>query len=55
MTNTNNDLFIVMEQAKTAVSALTGIKQQFIDAGWSDSNAEQAVVAMLMANSSRKP
>lgn len=36
-----------------AVAALTGIRQQFIDAGWQPDNAEKMVIAM-MQNSAAK-
>jgi hypothetical protein len=43
-------LLQLMEQAKDAVAVLTGIKAQFIENGWSDVGAEQAVIVLLQQN-----
>ena len=37
----------LMEESQNAVAALTGMKTQFIENGWSEIGAEQAVIAML--------
>ena len=37
----------VMEDMKTMVAAYTGLRQQFIDAGWHPHNAESMVIALL--------
>ena len=44
------NLLDVVGQSANAVAAFTGIKQQFVDAGWNESNAERMVYAMLMQN-----
>jgi hypothetical protein len=36
-----------MEKAKDAVAALTGIKKQFTDNGWSEPAAEQMVFGLV--------
>ena len=43
-------LMQLMEEAKDAAATLTGIKQQFIDNGWSEVGAEQAVIVLLQQN-----
>lgn len=37
----------LMDRAKVSVAAFTGMRQQFIDAGWSEEGAEQMVIATL--------
>jgi hypothetical protein len=39
-----------MEQAGTAVSAMTGIKKRFIDQGWSEAGAEAMTIQLLAAS-----
>lgn len=43
-------LLETMESARDAVAAYTGIRQQFIDAGWSERMAEAMVVEILRTN-----
>lgn len=47
-----NEMLKMLEETANSVAACTGIKQQFIDAGWDEHNAEQMVIAML-ANAAR--
>lgn len=41
------DPFAAIEESAKAVAALTGIRSQFIEAGWSEVNAELAVIEMI--------
>lgn len=36
-----------MENMETAIASLTGLKAKFVQAGWSERGAEEAVVALL--------
>jgi len=45
--DSDNAVLLAMEQAATAVAAMTGIKRQFIDAGWNEHNAEKATIELL--------
>lgn len=47
---TGDELMQAMETARDAVAALTGMRQQFIEAGWSPENAELMVVEILRAS-----
>jgi len=38
---------IMLEENKGAVAAMTGLRNQYIAAGWSQHDAEQMVVAMM--------
>lgn len=40
-------LLALMEQTADTVAAFTGIKQQFVDAGWSERNAEMFVIELF--------
>lgn len=42
------DPMAAMEKAKDAVAVLTGVKQQFIDAGWDQLHAERATIELLV-------
>lgn len=42
-----------MEQTRQAVAALTGVRQQFIDAGWAPENAERMVIELLAAETAK--
>lgn len=42
-----------IEESQNAVAALTGMKKQFIESGWSEIGAEQAVIAMIQQNESK--
>lgn len=42
-----------MEQSKTFVAAMTGIKNQFVEAGWHERTAEQMVHVMLWSTYSQ--
>lgn len=44
------NLLRLQEQARDAVAALTGIKQQFVEAGWTNRGAEQMTHAMLLSS-----
>lgn len=48
--NREEALLELMEQAQDATAVLTGIKKQFMENGWSEIGAEQAVVALLQQN-----
>ena len=50
MTNERDQLLESMEKAKDFIATMTGIKQQFIDAGWTEVVAEQMTYAMLTAS-----
>ena len=45
----DDDQFEFIEKSQKFVSALTGVKQQFIDAGWSEPAAERAAISMIDA------
>jgi hypothetical protein len=48
---TQRDQFLhALEQSKDFVATMTGIKQQFVEAGWSEVVAEHMTYAMLMAS-----
>lgn len=40
-------LLQLMDECATYVAAVTGIKQQLLDAGWSDAAAEQIVIRAI--------
>ena len=42
------EMLNLLEQSKDAVATLTGLKQQFIDAGWTPRGAEQMTYAILL-------
>lgn len=44
---TAETLMQMLEGAQTAVAAITGIKAQFIAAGWTGPGAEQATVELM--------
>lgn len=44
----------LMEEAQDAVAALTGIKTQFMENGWTEIGAEQAVLVMLQQSGMKK-
>ena len=46
-TDHRNQMLEAMEQARDAVAALNGLRQQFIDAGWDEHNAEHMVIAIV--------
>jgi hypothetical protein len=39
----------ILDEAGAAVAALSGVKAQFIAAGWSEQGAEQMTIEMLRA------
>jgi hypothetical protein len=41
------DLMAIMEQVANSVAALSGIKAQFVDAGWDPANAEKMTIQLL--------
>ena len=41
------ELMKTLDESARAVAALTGVRQQFIDAGWTPEHAEEAVLIML--------
>ncbi|HLS02182.1 MAG TPA: hypothetical protein VK054_09420 [Beutenbergiaceae bacterium] len=43
----NPDPLDLLDQTAIAVEAYTGMKQQFVAAGWSERNAERMVIALL--------
>jgi nuclear transport factor 2 (NTF2) superfamily protein len=47
------DPLAFMEQMQQFVASMTGVKQQFIDSGWNERNAERAAIAMLEAASAQ--
>ncbi|SEE82939.1 hypothetical protein SAMN04489740_2701 [Arthrobacter alpinus] len=47
-------LMMMQEQVATAVASLTGVKAQFIKAGWSAPNAELATIELLRQGASGK-
>lgn len=49
---TADQLMIVLEQTPAVVAMLTGIKQQFVDSGWSPANAELITIGLF--NSSNR-
>jgi len=46
--------FEIVEMARDIVAAMTGVKQQFVEAGWSEEAAEQMVVTMFKAGTKGK-
>ena len=52
MTSTERLLMLDMQaQAADMVAAITGIKAQFVTAGWDPGNAERMVIEVLRASS----
>ena len=49
MTNERNQMMQMLEQSADAVAAFTGIKAQFVEAGWDERAAEQMVIQMLIS------
>ena len=49
----NNALLETLEQSLEWVAQMTGMKQQFVDAGWSDVVAEHMVLAALQLSVNR--
>jgi len=45
-----NDLLKALSDTADGVAAMTGVKAQFIEAGWSEPNAELMVLEMLRAS-----
>jgi hypothetical protein len=52
VTDNDDGLLESMGESQKAVAALTGMKQQFINAGWSEPVAEQMVVEIFRKSSS---
>lgn len=50
MTDSAATLLKAMDEAATAVAVLTGIRAQFIEAGWTQVTAEIAVLEMFRAS-----
>lgn len=50
MNATQGDQFLAaLEQSRDFVATMTGIKQQFVEAGWTEVVAEHMTYAMLVA------
>lgn len=49
MTEQEPDIFRALENFSEAVAMLTGVKNQFIEQGWSQPAAEMAAIALLQA------
>lgn len=47
MKNHQPDHMRIMDDAATAVAAMSGIKAQFVAAGWSEQGAEQMTIEMM--------
>lgn len=43
----SSDYLKAMDDAATAVATMTGVKAQFVDAGWSVEGAEQMVIELM--------
>ena len=41
------DLLKAMEETRHAIDAITGMKQQLLDNGWSEPGAEQLVITLI--------
>lgn len=54
MTMDRQALLQLMEETADLVASLTGIKKQFMDAGWSEQAAEMMVHAMYVRPSNRQ-
>ncbi len=44
-------LLEAQEQAAVGVASLTGLKRQLVDSGWSEHNAELAVIEIIRKSS----
>lgn len=44
------ELMKVLDEASKNVAILTGMKAQFMDAGWDEKNAERVVIQLLANN-----
>lgn len=42
-----HDLLKAMEETRNAIAAITGMKQQLLDNGWSEPGAEQLVITLI--------
>jgi len=49
MTEQEPDIFKALENFSEAVAMLTGVKQQFLEQGWSTPAAEMGAIALLQA------
>lgn len=47
MSEAEEILMAVLDESAKAVATMTGIKAQFVNAGWDERNAEKAVLAMF--------
>lgn len=47
-------MLAALEQMKDAVATLTGVKQQFIEAGWTDRGAEEMTHACVLISSNQQ-
>jgi len=46
-------MLAMMGEFANAVAALSGVRQQFIDAGWQPDNAEKMVITMMQNSATR--
>lgn len=48
MTDNTGDQFLqMMEDVAAGAAAITGMKKQYLDLGWSEESAEQVVILLL--------
>lgn len=52
--NSNTAFLQAMEETATAVAMMTGIRAQYIEAGWSPANAELMVIESLRSGNNSK-
>ena len=55
MNKAEEDALRMMGEIKTVVAAVTGIKQQFVDAGWTAEGAEQMTLHLMKQSTKAAP
>jgi hypothetical protein len=48
MTDADDELFIALDKYSTMVELMSGVRQQFIDAGWHPAHAEVATIELML-------
>jgi hypothetical protein len=50
----DDELFIALERYSSMVELMSGIRQQFIDAGWHPTHAEVATIELTLGRMTKK-
>jgi hypothetical protein len=54
MSDTDERLFMTLENYSKVVELMTGIRQQFVDAGWHPAHAEIATIELIVGRATQK-